>query len=271
MTDATDHAEPNEVVWQTSWRTGGPARAEDGSRLLEEAPVQLECPQCGRSIPSEDINVQAAIAKCSACGAVFGFADKVPGARAESRKPVVDLPRRFSVAQDGADLVITRRWFSPSFVFLLFFCVFWDGFLAFWYFMAFTDGSPLPMKLFPVVHVAVGVGLSYFTVAGFVNRTLVRVGPGEIQVRHVPLPWPGNKVLSAESVEQLFSEEKISRGRNGVNRSYQVSAVLRNGAKTRLVRGLQSPDQALFIEQQVERHLGIEDRPIPGEMANLPG
>ena len=26
MIDATDHAEANEVVWQTSWRTGGPAR-----------------------------------------------------------------------------------------------------------------------------------------------------------------------------------------------------------------------------------------------------
>jgi pimeloyl-ACP methyl ester carboxylesterase len=26
MIDATDKAEPNEVVWQTSWRTGGPAR-----------------------------------------------------------------------------------------------------------------------------------------------------------------------------------------------------------------------------------------------------
>ena len=26
MIDATDRAEPNEVVWQTSWRTGGPAR-----------------------------------------------------------------------------------------------------------------------------------------------------------------------------------------------------------------------------------------------------
>ena len=26
MIDATDRAEPNEIVWQTSWRTGGPAR-----------------------------------------------------------------------------------------------------------------------------------------------------------------------------------------------------------------------------------------------------
>lgn len=233
--------------------------------------MQLDCPQCGRSIPAEDINVQSAIAKCSACSAVFGFADRVPGAQAASRKPTVGLPRRLSLAQDGADLVITLKWFSASFVFLLFFCVFWDGFLVFWYSMAFADGSSLAMKLFPVVHVAVGVGLSYFTIAGFVNRTLVRVGPGEIQVRHVPLPWPGNKILSRDSVEQLFSEEKISRGRSGINRTYQVSAILRDGSKAKLVRGLLSPDQALFIEQQIEGCLGIEDRPVPGEMASLPG
>ena len=28
MIDANDHAEPNEIVWQTSWRTGGPSRAD---------------------------------------------------------------------------------------------------------------------------------------------------------------------------------------------------------------------------------------------------
>ncbi len=30
MIDATDRAEPNEVVWQSSWRTGGPARDNPG-------------------------------------------------------------------------------------------------------------------------------------------------------------------------------------------------------------------------------------------------
>ncbi len=228
--------------------------------------MQLSCPQCGRSIPAEDINIHTAIAKCSACSAVFGFGDRVPGGQATGRKPVVELPARISIAQDGADLVITRRWFSGSFVALLFFCLIWDGFLAFWYYGAFATNAPLLTKLFPVVHLAVGMGLSYFTVAGFVNRTLLRVGVGQIQVRHVPLPWPGNKILLRDSVEQLFSEERISRSNNGTSCTYRVSAVLRGGARTKLVSGLPSPDQAVFIEQQIESYLGIEDRPVPGEM-----
>ena len=28
MIDASDHAEPNEIAWQTSWRTGGPSQAD---------------------------------------------------------------------------------------------------------------------------------------------------------------------------------------------------------------------------------------------------
>ena len=111
--------------------------------------MQLDCPHCGRTIPAEDINVQTTIAKCSKCSAVFGFADLVPGAQAAYRKPSVGMPKRFSVSQEGADFVISYRWFSGMFVFLLFFCVFWDGFLAFWYYLAFAKNGPLVMKLFP--------------------------------------------------------------------------------------------------------------------------
>ena len=228
--------------------------------------MQLDCPRCGRTIPGGDINVQTSIAKCSACGSVFGFADLVPGAQAAYRKPVVEMPKHFSVAQEGADLLITYRWFSAGFVFLLFFCLFWDGFLAVWYYLAFVKGGPLGMKLFPLIHVAAGIGLTYFTLAGFVNRTIVRASSGELAIRHLPLPWPGNKVLSRADVEQLFCEEKMSRGRNGTSVAYQVSAVMRGGSRVKLVSGLASPEQALFIEEQIEGFFGIKDRPVAGEM-----
>jgi len=228
--------------------------------------MPLDCPHCRRSISPGDINVQTSIAKCSSCGAVFGWTDLVGGAQTAARKPAVEMPKRFSVALEGADLVITHRWFSAIFVFLLFFCLLWNGFLALWYFLAFMKGGPLLMKLFPVLHVALGIGLAYFTLAGFVNRTVIRVGSGTLSIRHWPLPWPGNKVLSWTDVEQLFCEEKVSRGRSGVSVAYQVSAVMRGGSRVKLVSGLPSPEQALFIEQRVEGALGIKDRPVLGEL-----
>ena len=44
-----------------------------------------------------------------------------------------------------------------------------------WYGIAFAADTPLIAKLFPLLHVAMGIGLTYFTLAGLVNRTTVEV------------------------------------------------------------------------------------------------
>jgi hypothetical protein len=228
--------------------------------------MNLKCPHCGREVPAGDINIQSAMAKCGACGAVFGFADKVPGAAQPAAKRQVAMPRGYELGNDGADLVITRRWLSPKYLFLLFFCVFWDGFLFFWYTTALTKGAPLMAILFPLGHVGVGVFLTYTTLAGFLNRTRINVNPAEIRVKHYPLPWPGNRVVQRIEIEQLFCEEKLSRGRNGVSYSYNLDAVLTGGRREKLVSGMEKPEDALFLEQKIEGYLGIADRPVAGEM-----
>src|SRR5690606_5247899 len=88
------------------------------------------------------------------------------------------LPDWLRVGQGGGGLVFTRRWFQPVFLFLAFFCLMWDGFLVVWYGIAFATlgtakGPGLMMFVFPLIHVAVGVGLTYYTICGFFNRTEV--------------------------------------------------------------------------------------------------
>ncbi len=205
------------------------------------------------------------MAKCSSCAAVFGFADKVPGA-APAAKQEVQMPRGYSLGTDGADLVITRRWLSPKYIFLLFFCVFWDGFLFFWYSNAVRGGAPLAAVLFPLLHVGVGVFLTYTTLAGFLNRTRVSVNPAELRIRHYPLPWPGNRVVQRQELEQLFCREKVSHGKHGANYTYNLEAVMAGGRREELVRGLDKPEDALFLEQKIEGYLGIADKRVPGEM-----
>lgn len=205
------------------------------------------------------------MAKCSSCAAVFGFADKVAGAALHAKREV-QMPRGYSLGTDGADLVITRRWFSAKYIFLLFFCIFWDGFLFFWYSTAVSGGAPLVAILFPLLHVGVGVFLTYTTIAGFLNRTRVSVNPAELRIKHYPLPWPGNRTVPRQELEQLFCSEKLSNSKNGVHYTYGLYAVLAGGRREKLVTGLDSPEDALFLEQKIEGYLGITDRPVVGEM-----
>ena len=170
---------------------------------------QLTCKACGKLIPAADVNIEKAIAKCQACNAVFGILDNVGGHAspspdaADGPKLRVPAPKSVEVDAWGPELTLTRRWYTHGLWAVLAFCLFWDGFLVVWYSIGLRQlfggedfGEPglwatLFMLVFPVFHVAIGVGLTYFVICGFVNRTVVRIAGGELSVWHGPMPWPG--------------------------------------------------------------------------------
>jgi hypothetical protein len=236
--------------------------------------MHLTCRDCGATIAAEDINIDRGLAKCRACNAVIDVEQAVRGAGGPATgkaRPRVPQPPGITVEDLGGGLRLTRRWFVWAALFLTFFCVAWDSFLIFWYAMAVGMGGGGAFSwiaiIFPVAHVAAGVGLTYFTLALYLNRTVLEVNNGRLTVRSGPLPWPGNRDLDVSEVEQIFCQESTSRSRNGnVSFSYNVSAVLKGGRKETLLSSLPNQDQALFVEQLVEAYLGIEDRPVGGEL-----
>ncbi|HEX2208425.1 MAG TPA: hypothetical protein VHG93_12135 [Longimicrobium sp.] len=233
------------------------------------AHAHLACPSCGARIPAEDMNLSAMAARCRACHAFVDLHAVLPAAQSATTAGAealpVPLPPQFQVQERGRDVTIIHRWFTWAYPVLGVFCAVWMGFLLFWYAIALQPGTPLMMKLIPLVHVAVGVGLCYVTVAGFVNRTTISIDRDHVSVRHGPLPWPGNLDVPGTALEQLFCTAK-SVGQQRVQTIYHVDAVLKDGRQLRLIRGLGAREQALFIEQAIEKHLGIADRRVRSEM-----
>jgi hypothetical protein len=234
--------------------------------------MNIHCPSCGSLLQNDDMNLANMVGKCRRCHALVNLRDFItdsarPALVAAPRpRDDVPLPPGLAVDDTGVALTLTRRWFSYFLILQAFFCVAWDGFLVFWYTTAFSMDSPWIMKVFPVLHVAVGVGITYATLAGFLNRTIIRADWNELTVRHVPLPWFGNCRVPVDQLEQLCSQEERHQCNSGVRCSYKVGAVPKEGKKTTLVSGLTDQDQALFIEQRIERYLRIQDRPVPGEL-----
>jgi len=230
--------------------------------------VTLSCKLCRAKIFAEDVNIQQLVAKCRACNAVFEFVDQVKGGE-EAAPPrlrgPVPMPGKFRMEEQAGGFVISWRWLSYVHVFLLFFTIAWDSFLIFWYGMAMGEGAPWIMFVFPIGHLAVGLGLTYVVLTGLLNRTTVTVERETLTVRHAPLPWPGNVSVATDQLDQLYCRRRISHGKHGPSYSFEVRAVTQEGRKMTLIKGLESEDQALFIEQQIESRLGIEDRPVAGE------
>lgn len=178
-------------------------------------------------------------------------------------REVVQLPRGMALDR-GSDLVITRRWLSSLAFFLLFFTLLWDGFMGiFLYSLASVDDSGFPW--FSLLHLAVGAGLTYAVVCQFVNRTTVTVRAGQLEVKHGPLWWPGHKNLDARSLRQVYVRKKVSHSsKGGTSVAYEVEYVAADGRTGSLLGELPRPEQALFIEQQLESFLGIEDTWVSG-------
>lgn len=178
-------------------------------------------------------------------------------------------PRPDSVTTEtrGGLLVITIRWYSLAVWLLLAFCVIWDAFVLFFFFTTLKN-LPVGSVIFwaPLLHVGVGIVLSYIALAHVINRTVISVGNGRFVAKIGPLPWPGGKDLSTADFAQLFCDEVTSQNRNGGrSSSFRLNAVTKDGRKLLLVRGLQR-DQALYAELVAEKQLGIVPAPVVGEV-----
>ena len=164
--------------------------------------TQIWCPNCDRQVPAADVNIVEMVGKCVGCDHIFSIRDlRQPPGAPPSR------PSGIRVESEGMDTRLILSWFHPGLLFLLFFCIAWDGFLVFWYSMALfgadKGGFVWIAILFPILHVAAGVSLTYYVICGFLNRTNIRVSKHEISVTHGPLPWRGNRRLQRDEILEL--------------------------------------------------------------------
>lgn len=182
-----------------------------------------------------------------------------------SDTPIIPIPEKFKVFHDRETLVIRRKWFGPQVFFLIPFTLFWDGFMVFWFYKAFMDGQ-WEMMAFGSIHALVGVGLTYFVICNFANATDITINPRHVGVKIHPFPWPGNKQIKTTDITQLFCDERISQGKHGTSVSYTVKIIDKLGKSTKLISGLKDVSEARFIENKVESLLGIENKPVAGEV-----
>jgi hypothetical protein len=178
----------------------------------------------------------------------------------------IGLPDDLQFTRHGSGIEFSWRWFEWQVLFMTAFVVVWNGFLINWYSM-WDPSEGLMMALFPLLHVGVGIVLTYWTLAGWLNRTRVLVGQGRMRVHSGPLPWLGNQELDSTALQQLYIQEKVNHGRNGPTIKYELHALTRDGKNLLLVRTLKTREQAIYLEQEIEKHLSIRDEPVRGQMA----
>lgn len=243
--------------------------------------MQIQCSTCSKIIPADDINLDHVLAKCRSCNTVFDFSEQVrmpvlPEAKLKRDRGELPMPSQLQVDQQGGSLVIIRRWGRGPAIFFLVFSGLWNGFLLFMAFALLSntlrmhDGSRPPSQaflgLFLIPFILVGLTTGWVALAFLLNRTTIRVSGRRLSVTHGPVPWPGKREIDISTLDQLYCEEYVAYSQNHVPQvRLMIQALRKDGSKVKLVRGMEDPGQALYLERLLETHLGIVDRPVPGE------
>jgi len=225
--------------------------------------MQIKCKRCGADIPAENVNLNTSLAKCGACDSVFDFSPQVEK-QAPARRSFDHPPKGIEMRTTMDGLMLERRWLSPRVYAMLFFCLFWNGFMAVWFTISITQ-KQYEMAAFGSIHAAVGIGVLYGVLCGFFNRTKISISARSLDIKHGPIPYMGNKQIPSHEIEQVFCQRQVRRSKNGRRVFYNVLYLDRKGKEGTLLKGLYEERQALYLEQEIEGTLGIQDRRVPGD------
>jgi len=227
------------------------------------------CRSCGAGLEADRIDTSLGIVTCSYCGGLHDSptVDNKASSNDGDVKPVsakperveVELPRRFKVRRGTGSLEIT------------------------WPVGGILPGIVLSVMAIVVAYMAISsgvlallivcVGLLYLAANRAINQHRIRVDGRRLQVMQGPLPWPGARKIDTSDITQLYASEHESRTETGnsstrqvrVRKHYRLSANTRDKGRITVLSGLNDPLQALWLEQEIERLLGIADQRVAGE------
>ena len=171
------------------------------------------------------------------------------------------LPKGFELNYFDEYMQITRVWHSFNTLFVLIGALIFNGvWMTNGFFEILFSDRELLLKLFCLSFIVIGIGLIYFTIATWLNKTQIYVSKNAIEIKHKPVPWPGNKRIETGNLKQLYVK-KVHRGsrNNNPSYSYSVLGLTTENQQFKLITGLQRHQHAHFIERKVEGYLGIEN------------
>ncbi len=160
-----------------------------------------------------------------------------------------------AITAEPSGLVIRRRWLRGKHFVMLAIITAATGGLAY----AWNEYGFQPWMIFALLFVT---SWDFMVLGMFVNSTTITAAQGRVTVKHGPIPtilYQGQDVANNQ-IEQLYAA--------AWNGMFEVGAILKDKSRIPLVRPLITQEQALFVEQQLERRLGITDVAVAGEVGS---
>lgn len=224
--------------------------------LTEKNYHEVNCPKCQQNILGDGININDKIAKCNACGVVFSFQKEISHLTNPQRvKQEIFRPEGIDVFQfkNALDFTIQQPY-SVS-----------QGILG---------GIGIPFALILTIAFIVKGGtviipalffwlMSAYPIYSWVTHSkrkiYVNIDKHSINVQWRPKSFIKDKSYDKTDIEQLYGKRNAGTGHYDI---YMIVNGLDGQKHIKLIPNLDSKSKARYMEQEVEKHLGIMDREV---------
>lgn len=233
--------------------------------------LDLTCTVCSNEIDHANVNINNTLAKCNHCGSLHFLDDEEFFGRRKRNRPEMMIPEGTEVLHLPSSLDIRTNWrrgkSKGGMWFMVLFTVMWNAMIWPFAISSILGGaifSVLPMAL----HLGVGLGLAYYVLSMFVNKTDIYVTDRDITISSTPLkiPFTKDEVIPTKNIKQLYVTRYVSGSTNGVpNYAYALYAITTSNKRVPLIKGMNKETQ-LYLEQEIENFLEIDDERVRGEV-----
>lgn len=249
--------------------------------------MDIKCKGCGGEISAENINFRQVTASCPTCHISFNIAKQLgafdsaesppiphsaqPHNSLKPRRPIA-RPANIEVDKWDNQLLITHPYYGFSKFGLAFITIFWCGLIGFHYYLSLTEmrvGAEMLLSLiFPIFHVLFGMSLLGTAIQAFVNSTVIHIEHDHLYQHHVPIsvPWVKRVDVPIADIVQLFCVKQVSVDADGDSHTKYELYISRKKGKDMLLWSNKDYMPLLFIEQEIEEFLGIQDQLVVGGM-----
>lgn len=233
---------------------------------LELTEVELEthssfkkicCPSCKADVPADNININDKIAKCGSCHVVFPFHEEVSELM-DSRKAKQEVIRPEGIDmfyyKDELDITIRQPLLAAEGIIAGFVPLFAAMFIAIY----FLKGT-IPLVL-PLVTTLISIASWINLYARRHHKVHITMDDRYLSIIRRPKKLIKDQHFLINDIDQIYV-----KGPAGMTGVYMIVNSAMGQKHVKLISSVDSLSKARFMEQEIERHLGIPDRRIPEE------
>lgn len=231
---------------------------ESGEKLADK----IICPNCNAGVSAKDTNIQEMVGKCTSCDSIFSLKPIAASLNAEvdtlftenlGRPAGVEL----NYFNDEMEISLKQNQVFSTLLVILAPLFLFLGVLIF-----YKKGFDWAAGMAAVSAVLTALG-TWNLVNGRKHRTYVTLSKTRLDIEHRPKNLTKDRSFSTASIEQFFVSADLQLGGFAI---YALVNSPEGQKRQKIVGGLKSQIKGKYLEQEMERYLGIKNKKVIGEI-----